>query len=77
MKDLPCLVELWIDPEMTSREQTLAACSDRYLAAAAYDKAKERYPGRMITLSNRAMILAKSLNDPPPSSISLFKQTDD
>lgn len=77
MTDLNYLVELWETPEMARREDTLAACSNLYVARAAYEKAKELYPTRLVTSSNKAMVMAKSLEEPPPSVIPMFRQTDD
>jgi hypothetical protein len=58
--DLPYLVELWFDPDMNRREETIATAGHVKVARAAYKETMKLYPARLVTLSNRGMILARS-----------------
>jgi hypothetical protein len=65
--DLPYLVELWFDPDMNRREETIATAGHVKVARAAYNEAMKLYPARLVTLSNRSMILARS-DRPEPAA---------
>lgn len=65
MTTLNYTIDVWADDACTAIEETLAAAGDIKVARAAYNAAVQLRPGRMITLRNRAMVLAQS-REPPP-----------
>jgi hypothetical protein len=57
--DLPYSVELWDDAD-SHVEELIALTGDYRVARAAFDEAVKRRPGRIITLRQKARLLADS-----------------
>jgi hypothetical protein len=57
--DLPYSVELWDDAD-SHVEELIALTGDYRVAKAAFDEAMKRRPGRIITLRQKARLLADS-----------------
>jgi hypothetical protein len=62
--DLPYSVELW-DDEDTHVEELIALTGDYRVARAAFEEAVKRRPGRIITLRQKARLLADSRSISP------------
>ena len=60
--DLPYSVEVWDDNDQHI-EELVALTGDFGIARAAYDEAIKRRPGRIITLRQKARVLADSRRD--------------
>ena len=60
--DLPYSVEVWDDNDQHI-EALVALTGDFGIARAAYDEAIKRRPGRIITLRQKARVLADSRRD--------------
>ena len=52
-----CVERWWSDDRGV--DQTLAACSDLYVARAAYTEAIKRYPDKLIYLRQRSFVLER------------------
>jgi hypothetical protein len=57
-EELPFRVEIWNEGE-TMVEQLVAQLSNAIVAIAAFEKASEVYPTRIITLRNRAQVMRR------------------
>jgi hypothetical protein len=75
--DLPYKVELWMGSDLNAREEILAATGRLNLAQEMYDRCRGWFPGRLVTLSNRAMLMRRSDKEAPPGTIPIHRQTDD
>lgn len=65
--NLRYIVDLWLDDRCSAVEARLVMTSNVEIARAAYTMARDQlYPGRMITLSNGAMIMARSKPEARP-----------
>lgn len=65
--DLPYSVELW-DDEDRHVEELIALTGDYRVARAAFEEAVKRRPGRIITLRQKARLLADSRSSAPHAS---------
>jgi hypothetical protein len=66
--DLPYRIDVWFDDHCNAVEELLATASTLAIARAAYNKAVQDRPERMITLRNGIPTVTRSRPSPPDAN---------